>query len=78
MPAGDEDRASEAGRPPPGVVDIEERTWLPRHARGDGDAFTALIQAYRRPVYSYLVRAGVLAAEREVLLLVTVADLAQG
>ena len=37
---------------PTPVVDLEERGWLPRHCRGDGAAFPALLQAYRRPVYS--------------------------
>lgn len=40
------------------VVDLDERRWLPRHCRGDADAFAELIGAYRRPVYSYLVRCG--------------------
>ncbi len=47
------------------VVDLEERTWLPRHRRGDAAAFPALLEAYRRPVYSYLVRFGVTAADRD-------------
>ena len=47
------------------VVDLEERTWLPRHCRGDAAAFPALLEAYRRPVYSYLVRYGVAAADRD-------------
>ena len=41
------------------VVELEERTWLPRHCRGDSTAFPALLEAYRRPVYTYLVRFGV-------------------
>jgi len=47
------------------VVDLEERGWLPRHCRGDEAAFPALMQAYRRPVYSYLLRCGVAAADRD-------------
>ena len=47
------------------VVDLEERTWLARHRRGDASAFPALMAAYRRPVYSYLVRNGVAQAERD-------------
>ncbi len=47
------------------VVDLGERTWLGRHCRGDQSAFPALMEAYRRPVYSYLVRAGVAEAERD-------------
>lgn len=47
------------------VVDLEERTWLARHRRGDASAFPALMAAYRRPVYSYLVRGGVAEADRD-------------
>ena len=47
------------------VVDLEERTWLARHCRGDASAFPALLEAYRRPVYSYLVRSGVRQADRD-------------
>ena len=47
------------------VVELEERSWLPRHCRGDSSAFPALMSAYRRPVYSYLVRFGVPERERD-------------
>ncbi len=47
------------------VVDLEERTWLARHCRGDESAFPALLEAFRRPVYSYLVRNGVAEADRD-------------
>jgi RNA polymerase sigma-70 factor (ECF subfamily) len=47
------------------VVDLEERTWLARHCRGDASAFPALLEAYRRPVYGYLVRGGVGQADRD-------------
>jgi RNA polymerase sigma-70 factor (ECF subfamily) len=47
------------------VVDLEERSWLARHCRGDTGAFADLLAAYRRPVYSYLVRTGVAAADRD-------------
>jgi len=47
------------------VVDLEERTWLTRHCRGDASAFPALLEAYRRPVYGYLVRNGVTEADRD-------------
>ena len=40
------------------IVDLVERSWLPRHCRGDRHAFAALLGAYRRPVYSYLIRWG--------------------
>ncbi len=41
------------------VVDMEELQWLPRHVRGDADAFAELIAAYRAPVWNYLARCGV-------------------
>ena len=47
------------------VLDLEERAWLARHCRGDQAAFPALLAAYRRPVYTYLVRAGVAPADRD-------------
>ncbi len=47
------------------VVQLGERTWLPRHCRGDAAAFPDLLEAYRRPVYGYLVRTGVAAADRD-------------
>lgn len=47
------------------MVDLEERAWLARHSRGDRDAFPALLAAYRRPVYSYLVRTGVAEPDRD-------------
>lgn len=42
----------------PAVVDLEERTWLAAHLRGDDAAFGKLMQAFRKPVYSFLVRNG--------------------
>ena len=36
----------------------EERNWLAQHLAGDKQAFAQLMQAYRKPVYSYLVRSG--------------------
>lgn len=47
------------------VVELDERAWLPRHCRGDAEAFPALLAAYRGPVYGYLVRCGVPAGERD-------------
>ncbi|MCP4328996.1 MAG: RNA polymerase sigma factor [Alphaproteobacteria bacterium] len=47
------------------MIDLESRTWLSRHCRGDTGAFPALLEAYRRPVFGYLVRSGVAAADRE-------------
>ena len=40
------------------VVNLEERTWLAQHLRGDKAAFAKLMQAYRKPVYSFLTRYG--------------------
>ena len=61
--------SDEVSEPPPApaerVVAMEERDWLPRHVRGDTAAFPALLSAYRRPVYGYLVRADVGAGERD-------------
>lgn len=50
---------------PARVVNLEERSWLPRHCQGDPSAFPVLLEAYRRPVYSYLVRFGISASERD-------------
>ena len=55
----------EAAEPQPAVVRLEERAWLARHCRGDAAAFPALLEAYRRPVYAYLVRTGVAEADRD-------------
>lgn len=56
---------TEDAQQPEQVVDLEERGWLARHRRGDESAFPALLAAYRRPVYSYLVRNGVAESERD-------------
>ena len=47
------------------VVTLEERAWLPRHCRGDVHAFPQLVEAYRRPVFGYLVRCGVSPTHRD-------------
>ncbi len=47
------------------VVDLEERNWLARHLRGDARAFSLLLRAYQRPVYSYLLRFGFSREERD-------------
>ncbi len=47
------------------VVTLEERAWLSRHCRGDVHAFAQLVEAYRAPVFSYLVRSGVNPAYRD-------------
>ncbi len=46
-------------------ADLDQRTLLRRHLDGDISAFPALLAAYRRPVYSYLVRYGVAEADRD-------------
>ena len=40
------------------LVDLEERSWLAAHLRGDQQAFAKLMQAYRKPVYCLLMRQG--------------------
>jgi len=40
------------------IIDLEERSWLAQHLEGDKKAFTKLMQTYRKPIYSYLVRCG--------------------
>ena len=47
------------------VVNLDERNWLARHCRGDEDAFGELMNAYRSPLYGYLVRCGVPPASRD-------------
>jgi RNA polymerase sigma-70 factor (ECF subfamily) len=47
------------------AAETDERALLLRHRAGDPAAFTGLVAAYRRPVYSYLVRCGVAAADRD-------------
>lgn len=43
----------------------DERALLLRHRAGDTDAFAGLVEAYREPVYGYLVRCGVEPEERD-------------
>lgn len=43
----------------------DERRWMLLHREGDREAFGHLVQAYRGPVYSYLVRCGIPADERD-------------
>ncbi len=47
------------------VVQSDERELLLRHREGDSEAFAALVEEYRAPVYSYLIRCGVAAVERD-------------
>jgi len=56
---GPADRPAAARRSPdPGAL-------LIRHAGGDAAAFAELVAAYRRPVYSWLVRCGVREGDRD-------------
>jgi RNA polymerase sigma factor (sigma-70 family) len=41
------------------------RDALRRHCDGDPEAFAALVAEYRRPVYSYLLRCGVVTEDRD-------------
>jgi len=52
------DTANNDRRPALQVVDVNERTWLPRYCRGDAACFESLVKAYKGPIYSYLVRSG--------------------
>jgi len=47
------------------VPDPLVRHPLRRHLDGDPEAFAALVAEYRRPVYSYLLRCGVVAEDRD-------------
>ena len=38
---------------------VDERSWLARHCAGDKTAFPSLVEAYQRPLYTYLARCGV-------------------
>ncbi len=55
----------EGGGPQEGVLDLNERNWLPRHCRGDEKAFDELLLAYRGPVNNFLYRYGVEARHRD-------------
>jgi RNA polymerase sigma-70 factor (ECF subfamily) len=44
---------------------LEKRHPLLRHRNGDPGAFAELVADYRKPVYSYLVRCGVAAGDRD-------------
>jgi RNA polymerase sigma-70 factor (ECF subfamily) len=46
------------------VVEPAERL-LVAHRDGDGEAFSQLVEHYRRPVYGYLVRCGVAEGDRD-------------
>ena len=53
----DETRQTET--PQVGVLDLNERNWLPRYCRGDEQAFDELLLAYRKFVNNFLFRYGV-------------------
>ncbi len=60
--------ASVVGENSPGLLPAEEsfeRQLLVRHRDGDPDAFEELVQRFRAPVFSYLVRCGVEPASRD-------------
>ena len=57
--------AIKTGSAQPGVVDLRERNWLPRHHRGDPKAFGELLSAYRTLVMTLLFRHGVETAHRD-------------
>ena len=42
-----------------GVLDLNERNWLPRHCRGDEQAFDELLLAYGKFVNNFLYRYGI-------------------
>jgi RNA polymerase sigma-70 factor (ECF subfamily) len=58
-------RVSLEAEPMEAVVNLDERNWLPRHCRGDREAFGELMKAYQARVYGYLVRCGVPSASRD-------------
>jgi len=47
------------------VVGLDRRELLIRHAAGDKAAFSELMESYRAPVYTYLIRCGVPPASRD-------------
>ncbi len=58
-------RVSLEAEPVEAVVSLDERNWLPRHCRGDREAFGELMNAYQARVYGYLARCGVPPASRD-------------
>ncbi len=47
------------------AIHLDERQLLPRHRLGDAEAFAELVQEYRLPVYSYLLRCAVPSSDRD-------------
>jgi len=57
--------ASQPDKPALNLVDLQERSWLQQHLAGNEQAFPRLVQAYRAPVFNYLVRCGVQAGYQD-------------
>ncbi|MCU7960350.1 MAG: hypothetical protein KZQ58_10210 [gamma proteobacterium symbiont of Bathyaustriella thionipta] len=57
--------ASRPDKPATNLVDLQERSWLQQHLAGNEQAFPQLVQAYRAPVFNYLVRCGVQSGHRD-------------
>jgi len=49
----------------PKIAMTDPRDPLLRHRDGEAGAFAVLVAEYRRPIYSYLIRCGVAAADRD-------------
>ena len=47
------------------VIGLDKRQLLARHLQGDENAFEELMEIYKAPVYSYLVRSGINEADRD-------------
>ena len=45
--------------------DADESQWLSRHLAGDPTAFESLVHAYKKPIYGFLARCPISAAERD-------------
>jgi RNA polymerase sigma-70 factor (ECF subfamily) len=52
-------------RPTEAATPVDTRRLLLLHREGDREAFEAIVADYRSPVYSYLARCGVIAADRD-------------
>jgi RNA polymerase sigma-70 factor (ECF subfamily) len=55
----------ESGNLREGIVDLNERNWLPRHCRGDKQAFDELLRNYRAFVFTFLCRYGIDSQHRD-------------
>ena len=53
------------GAPQDGILDLNERNWLPRYCHGDERAFDELLQAYRNFVNNFLFRYGIESRHRD-------------